>query len=158
MIRKTFTNALFTATVLAALIPCVTAYAHISVWPRESMAGGIEKYTLRVPTEGKIPTTSVELDVPEGVVFEAVEMSGTWKHEFKRQGDKIIGVVWHVNIPPAELVELSFIVRNPGAAAKQIVWPMRQKFSDGHTEEMTKGADGNIRVPATVKLNPRPAQ
>ena len=37
----------------AVLVP-VVAHAHVSVWPRESSAGATERYTVRVPTEGKV--------------------------------------------------------------------------------------------------------
>ncbi len=140
----------------AALFMTAPAFAHISIWPRDSMVGATEKYTLRVPNENKMPSTSVELDVPEGIVVETLAMPGNWKYELKKTGDKITGIVWQVNIPPAEFVELSFIARNPGATVKQVVWGIRQKFSDGHTEDMTKGADGKVRVPATTNMTPRP--
>ncbi len=42
------------------------ASAHITIAPIQSMAGATEKYTLRVPTEGKVATVAAEVDIPEG--------------------------------------------------------------------------------------------
>lgn len=57
---------LMTLTALALAVPAL-ASAHVGVRPRESKVGAEEKYTVRVPTEGKIATTFVELEVPAGV-------------------------------------------------------------------------------------------
>ena len=59
---------------LFAIACASVASAHVSVWPRESRAGVSEKYTVRVPTEGKVATTKAELRVPEGV---AIGLVGT---------------------------------------------------------------------------------
>jgi hypothetical protein len=84
---------------LAVLVP-VAAHAHVSVWPRESSAGATEKYTVRVPTEGKVATIAAELEVPAGVVVEVVAMPRGWKHDIKRQGDRIVGITWSMEVPP----------------------------------------------------------
>ena len=49
---------------IGALIVAVTmalpgvAQAHVSITPRQSTAGATEKYTVRIPTEGKVTTTA----------------------------------------------------------------------------------------------------
>jgi len=50
---------------LFALVPGA-AWAHITVAPREAKPGVEEHYTVRVPTEGQVATTSVFLEVLEG--------------------------------------------------------------------------------------------
>ena len=52
---------------VAVLAFTTTAFAHVRVTPRESKPGAKGTYTLRVPTEGKVTTRSVTLEVPEGV-------------------------------------------------------------------------------------------
>jgi uncharacterized protein YcnI len=121
-----------------------TAQAHITIAPAQSMAGGTEKYTLRVPTEGKVATVEV------------VAMPNGWKHELKRQGDRITGIVWTLNIPPGEFVEFSFVARNPRDKA-EVVWQLRQRFADGTVSDWTKGPNG-VRSTSMTKLAPRPAQ
>jgi uncharacterized protein YcnI len=133
-----------------------TAHAHITIAPTQSMAGATEKYTLRVPTEGKVATVAAEVDVPEGVIVETVGMPNGWKYELKRQGDRISGIVWTLNIPPGEFVEFSFVARNPRDKA-EVVWQLRQRFADGTVSDWTKGPNG-IRSTSMTKLAPRPAQ
>jgi uncharacterized protein YcnI len=141
-----------TMTVLTASI----VSAHITIAPTQSMAGATEKYTLRVPTEGKVATVAAELDVPEGVIVEAVAMPNGWKHEIKRQGDRITGIVWTLTIPPQEFVEFSFVARNPRDKA-EVVWTLRQRFADGTVSDWTKGPNG-VRPTSMTRLTPRPAQ
>jgi uncharacterized protein YcnI len=132
------------------------AQAHITIAPTQSMAGATEKYTLRVPTEGKVATVAAEIDIPEGVIVEVVAMPNGWKHELKRQGDRITGIVWTLSIPPGEFVEFSFIARNPRDKA-EVVWQLRQRFADGTVSDWTNGPNG-IRSTSMTKLAPRPAQ
>lgn len=128
------------------------ASAHVSMWPRESRAGVTERYTVRVPTEGKVATTKAEMMVPEGVAVGLVGVAGSnWKHEVKRENDRIAGVTWHVNIPPGEFMEFVFLARNPKDKA-EIVWTLRQTYADGTSEDWTKAPDGKIRPTATTKL------
>ena len=64
----------------ALLLPAL-AHAHITIAPNQSMAGATEKYVMRVPTESKVATVGAELDVPDGVVVEAVAVPSGWKYE-----------------------------------------------------------------------------
>lgn len=43
------------------------ASAHVTIQPRESKPGIEQRYTVRVPTEGQVATTSVELQIPDSV-------------------------------------------------------------------------------------------
>jgi uncharacterized protein YcnI len=142
---------------LALVALCASAaHAHITIAPTQSIAGATEKYTLRVPTEGKVATVAAEVDIPEGVIVEVVAMPNGWKHELKRQGDRITGIVWTLNIPPGEFVEFSFVARNPRDKA-EVIWQLRQRFADGTVSDWTKGPNG-IRSTSMTKLAPRPAQ
>jgi uncharacterized protein YcnI len=133
-----------------------TLQAHITIAPMQSMAGATEKYVLRVPTEGKVATIAAELEVPDGVMVETVAVPNGWKHEIKRQGDRIVAITWTMNIPPGEFVEFSFVARNPRDKT-ELVWTLRQRFADGTVSDWTKGPNG-IRPTAMTKLTPRPAQ
>jgi len=140
---------------IVAVIPAV-AHAHITIAPTQSMAGATEKYVLRVPSEGKVATVAAELEVPDGVSVEAVAVPNGWKHEIKRQGDRIVAITWTMNIPPGEFAEFAFVARNPRDET-QIVWTLRQRFADGTVSDWTKGPNG-IRPSAITKLAPRPTQ
>jgi len=140
------------ASVLALLVP-TGAHAHVSVSPHESRLGATEKYVVRAPTEGKVATTSVELDVPDGVTVETMAVPMGWKYEVKRQGDRIVGIVWQMEIRPGEYAEFGFVARNP-KDKKQLVWKLRQRFADGTSTDWTVGPEGNPRPTALTRLTP----
>jgi uncharacterized protein YcnI len=140
---------------LVGIVPAV-AHAHVSIAPNQSMAGATEKYVVRVPTEAKVATVAAELDVPDGVVVEVVSVPAGWKYELKKQGDRIVGITWTMNIPPGEFAEFAFVARNPRDKT-ELVWGLRQRFADGTVTDFTKGPNG-IRPTAMTKLTPRPTQ
>lgn len=134
------------------LIPSL-ANAHTSIWPRQSTLGATERYTVRVPTEGKVPTTSAELEVPAGVIVETLLVPNGWKQSVKREKDRIVSIKWEMTIPPGEFLEFGFIARNPREGA-ELVWTLRQIFADGKVEDFTKGPQG-IQPTAVTRLMPR---
>lgn len=140
---------------LMALLVPTTAVAHITIAPNSSMAGATQKYVLTVPTESKVATVAAELEIPEGVIVETVAVPNGWKHEIKREKDRIVAITWTMNIPPGEFAEFAFVARNPRDQA-QIVWTLRQRFADGTVSDWTKGPNG-VRPTALTRLTPRPA-
>jgi uncharacterized protein YcnI len=138
--------------VVALLIP-LFAEAHVSITPQQSTAGATEKYTVRVPTEGAVMTTGAELEVPEGVVVETLQMPVGWKYEVKKQGNRIIGITWQMDIKPGEFAEFGFVARNPRDKT-ELVWTLRQRFVDGTVTNWTTGPNGT-RPTAVTKLAPR---
>ena len=143
------------AAAVTATMPSI-AQAHIKITPNESMAGATEKYVLLVPTERKVTTVAAELEIPDGVVVETVAMPNGWKHEIKREGNRIVAITWTMSIPPGEFAEFAFVARNP-RDKKELVWTLRQRFADGTVSDWTKGPNG-IRPDAITKLTPRPSQ
>ena len=132
---------------VAALCVATAAQAHVSVRPRESKTGATEKYTVRVPTEGKVATTSVEIEIPAGVTVNSVEPSDGVKSEMKREGGRVLSIIWTVTIDPGQNRELAFVAKNPSDAT-EIVWKAHQRYSGGTSSEWV-GAAGT-RQPAPV--------
>lgn len=128
------------------LLPAI-GLAHVTVWPRESKAGAYEKYVVRVPTEGKVATQSVELRVPEGVTIVSMGAPAGFSYELKRNGDKVTAIIWSMNIAPGEFAEFAFMARNPSTGGP-LAWHAIQRFVDGTSTEWT-GAAGS-RHPASV--------
>lgn len=136
----------------AVLLIATVAAAHVTVWPRESRAGGSERYTVRVPTEGRVATTSVELEVPAGVTITGILAPAGWSHETRKDGDRLIAITWAQEIKPGEFGEFVFLARNP-RDAQEIVWKVHQRYADGTASDWV-GAPGE-RGPAPVtKLTP----
>ena len=132
---------------VTAVLVCATAEAHVRITPRESKAGATETYTARVPTEGKVTTTAVELEVPEGVTIVSVTAPTGATYDVKRDRDRIVSVTWKTDIKPGEFAELTFVARNPREGA-QITWKAHQRYADGTSSDWV-GAAGT-RAPAPV--------
>jgi uncharacterized protein YcnI len=126
------------------------AQAHVTVWPMESRAGAGERYTVRVPTEGQVTTTSIELEVPLGVTVSGVLVNGGFTYEMKREGDRVVAITWKQDIRATEYGEFVFFARNP-ANAKQIAWKVRQRFADGTSADWV-GVEGDRRPASVTKL------
>jgi uncharacterized protein YcnI len=141
---------------LALMLPAIVQ-AHVSILPRQSTLGATEKYVVRIPTEGKVATTGAELDVPEGVIVETLQAPAGWKYEVKRADDRIVSIVWQVDVKPGEFVEVAFVARNPRSGDK-IVWTLRQKFADGTTQNWTTAPNGTTRPTAVTQLIAAPAK
>ena len=121
--------------VLALLLPA-TAFAHVSVRPATSKPGADETYTVRVPTEKAVATTSVELEVPDGVtILKVADVEGA-KHEEKKTGDRITVIIWTGEIKPQESATFTFTARNP-ATGEKITWKIQQKYADGTVSNWT---------------------
>jgi uncharacterized protein YcnI len=121
--------------------------AHVRVTPVESRVGATQTYTARVPTEGKVATTSVQVDIPDGVTVVSAAVSPGMRYDFTRDGDRVVAIVWTVDIQPGTAAELSFVVQNP-AAGNDITWKFHQRYADGTSSEWV-GPSGS-RGPAPV--------
>ena len=126
--------------------------AHVTVWPRESPAGAGERYTVRVPTEGKVTTTSVELEVPADVTVTGILVGSGFTYETRREGDRIVVITWKQDIKPAEVAEFVFFARNP-KSGQQIAWKARQRFADGTSADWV-GVEGDRRPASVTRLVP----
>jgi len=134
------------ATAALAILWTTAAQAHVKVRPTESRPGSDETYTVVAPTEGKVSTTSVELEVPRDVVIVSVEGSS---YELKKSGDHTT-ITWKVEIPPGEHREFVFVAKNP-ASASEIAWKAHQHFADGAVSDWVE-APGSKRPGPVTKL------
>ena len=129
-------------------LPSVT-FAHVSVRPRESKAGAEERYTVRVPTEGTVATTHVQLEVPSGItVLEVLPHDGA-TFETAKQGDRITAITWRKEIAPKAAADFVFRAINPESG--DVVWKAHQYFKDGTTADWV-GPAGDRRPASVTKL------
>ena len=124
--------------------------AHVTVWPRESPTGAGERYTVRVPTEGQVATTGVELEVPADVMVTGILVGSGYTYETRREGDRIVAITWKQDIKPAEVAEFVFFARNP-KSGQQIMWKARQRFADGTSADWV-GVEGDRRPASVTRL------
>jgi uncharacterized protein YcnI len=129
------------------------ASAHVTVLPRESQAGAQQRYTIRVPTEGQVATTSVELEIPAGVLVGEVVAGAGYTFDVRREGDRIVAITWKREIPPNQSAEFAFVARNPKAA--EIAWKAHQRFADGTSADWA-GVLGDRRPASVTRLSVAP--
>ena len=134
---------------LVVVIMGAVVDAHVTVVPRESQAGATERYTVRVPTEGQVATTSVELEVPADVAITEVIAGDRYTFETRREGDRIVAITWKQDIPPKAVGEFVFVARNPKAGL--IAWKARQRFADGTSADWV-GVEGDRRPASVTRL------
>ena len=136
-----------TILMIGVLLTAAAVDAHVTVWPQESKVGAGERYTVRVPTEGKVTTTEVELEIPADVRVGGVLVTGGFTYDLRRDGDRIVAVTWRQEIKPSEYAEFVFFAVNPKAAGP-VAWKVHQRFADGTSADWT-GVEGDRR-PASV--------
>ena len=103
--------------------------AHVVVTPRESAPGAEQVYTVRVPTEGTVPSTSLELDIPEGLHVMQVAAGDGFTFDVKKDGSRIVSITWKREIKPKEFALFTFTAHNPQTGVLQ--WKAHQTFADG---------------------------
>jgi uncharacterized protein YcnI len=118
-----------TVSLLCLGLLAATLDAHVVVTPRESVAGAEQIYTVRVPTEGTVPTTAIELDIPAGMHVTQVASGEGFTFETKKGGDRITSITWKREILPKAFALFTFTAHNPEAGALQ--WKAHQTFADG---------------------------
>ena len=134
----------------AFMLSATIAGAHVTVWPRESRAGAGERYTVRVPTEGKVATTSIELEVPADVTVTGVLKPNGYTYELKREKDRVVAITWTQQIEPGEIGEFVFFARNP-KAGQAIAWKAHQRYADGTSTDWV-GPAGDRRPASVTRL------
>jgi uncharacterized protein YcnI len=151
------TRFLTLAAVLLGAVSPVTV-AHVTVWPREAGSGAFEKYVVRVPTEGRVATASVELRIPDGVTIVSIGAPQGFRYELRKSGERTVAILWTQRIEPGEFAEFAFMARNP-ATEGSIAWNAVQTFVDGTRTEWS-GPAGDAHpasVTAIKAVSPAPA-
>lgn len=132
------------AAVLILMIP--TAWAHVTVQPKQTTAGALQKYTMRVPTEKFVPTVRIEVEFPATLSVSSFESKAAWKIEEERgTSGNLLGVILTGSIPTGESSEFNFTARNPNEEG-MLSWKVIQIYEDGSKSEWT-GPQGS-RTPA----------
>ena len=108
---------------LAIVLTAASASAHVTVQPRRSEAGAIQRYMVRVPTEGQVPTESVELDVPADVEVIDVPPGADYVSETRREAGRIVAIRWIRHIPPGSAGEFGFVARKPPLDSHHVEGP-----------------------------------
>jgi uncharacterized protein YcnI len=152
-------STLFLALMLSMLLLAGIASAHVVVYPKDTIQGSYEKFTVRVPTEKDIPTVKVEIKVPPEVEVSRTMPVPGWKAEFTKDANgKVISIIWTTTgegLSSTEFGEFDLQGKVDKAAAA-LVWKADQTYKDGSV--VNWAGDEKSDHPASVtKVNPVPA-
>jgi uncharacterized protein YcnI len=136
----------FAAGLICLALFLVTLDAHVVVSPRESAAGAEQIYTVRVPTEGTVSSTSVELEIPAGMHVMQVASGDGYTFDVKKDGNRIVSITWKQEIKPKEFKLYTFTAHNPQPGAMQ--WKAHQTFADGSMRHWV--GERGTKEPASV--------
>lgn len=139
------------AFVVAAVVAS-SAQAHVTVRPAEAAPAETMTYSVRVPSEGEVATTSVELEIPAGLTVMSVEGAAA-SYELKKTGAVTTAIVWKTAIPAGERAELKFSAQNP-AKGTELVWKAHQHFQDGTKADWVEAKGGKRPASITVLKAP----
>jgi uncharacterized protein YcnI len=147
------------ALIITMLLFAGFASAHVVVYPKDTIQGSYEKFTVRVPTEKDTPTVKVEIKVPAEVEVSRTMPVPGWKAEFTKDANgKIISIIWTATgegLSSTEFGEFDLQGKVDKAAAS-LVWKADQTYKDGSVVNWT--GDEKSDHPASVtKVNPVPA-
>ena len=127
-----------------------TLSAHVIVSPLQSMPGKVQKYELRIHNEAKVPATSIDLDIPEGVTVTEIAKTAIGTYTTKTIGDRITAITWQVEVQPNKYVALPFTAKNPENAT-ELHWSMHEHLADGSTVDWSD-TPGSSQKGSVTKL------
>jgi uncharacterized protein YcnI len=124
--------------------------AHMVVLPAASQAGGVERYTLIVPTEGRSATVRIELRVPMGVEIGSLEAKPGWQGANEPFPIGAATLRWSGGrIPPGEMMSFDFLAENP-PVAHTLTWSATQWYEDGSSDAWGQGAPPDHHASTTT--------
>ena len=134
--------------VIGALAVPATAYAHVTLNPREWEAGGFARFAVRVPNErDNADTTRVTVQFPENVVSASFQPVEGWKRTVEMERldepiqeegedpitERLATVTWSGGrIRPGEFQEFGVSFQVPDdAVGESLAFPSIQRYSNG---------------------------
>ncbi len=136
--------AVFAGIVTLAL--SVTASAHVTVKPAEVVTAGFRTFTISVPNEKEISTTTVKLVVPDELKYVQPTQKVGWSIAIDAEGSgenaEVKSITWSGNEVKAGFRdEFTFSGQVPGTAT-ELQWKAYQTYSDGTVVAWDKASSG----------------
>lgn len=108
------------------------AWGHSVVHPERVAPGAFERFVLRVPTEKPVPTTGVQLLIPDNVMVFSLGGKPGWHYTTdKDPAGRIKSINWTGGeVPVGEFTDFEFVARAPKESGI-LVWKAYQTYQDG---------------------------
>lgn len=132
---------------VATLLVGNSASAHVVVKPAEVVTAGFQSFTVGVPNEKEIPTTSVRLDIPKGLKYVSPVQKPGWKITIEKEGvgesATVKSITWSEGvINDGFRDDFAFSAQVP-AEVTEIRWNAYQTYSDGTVVSWDKESTGD---------------
>jgi uncharacterized protein YcnI len=136
---------------LAVLVFSSLAWARTVVFPKTSLPGAYEKYSLRVMNERDVPTLQVEIRFPGGLRVVSFGDVPGWKLQILTDStQRITGAIWRGVLERQHFIEFPFIAINPKDSVS-LTWPTYQTYEGGERVEWTS-PDTSSKTPVATTL------
>lgn len=159
--------------ITAALVAAPAASAHVTLNPSEVPADSFSRFAVRVPTERGNPTTSVTVQLPDGLDFVSFQPKPGWMRSVKmvklaqpREAfgetvtERIASVTWKGgSIGPGEFDEFGMSAHVPNKPGTELVFPAVQTYSNGEVVRWIGAPDADEPAPRVklVEVSPEEA-
>lgn len=132
---------------VAALTFSTTASAHVVVKPAEVTTASFQTFTIGVPNEKSIPTTTIKLLIPEGLKHVSPTQKAGWNISAEKEGTGeaavITSITWSGGTVGAGFRdEFTFSGQVPETTA-ELQWKAYQTYSDGTIVSWDKVSHGD---------------
>jgi uncharacterized protein YcnI len=109
-------------------------FAHVVVKPPQAPIAAFQTFTIGVPVERNVPTTSLRLLIPEGLNYVTPNVKTGWTIEVKKEGAdeyaKVKEIIWSAGtIPPGQRDEFIFSAQVPSTPTT-LQWKAYQTYQD----------------------------
>lgn len=138
---------------VSSLAFTANAYAHVVVKPAEVLTAGFQTFTIGVPNEKESATTSIKLDIPNGLKYVQPTQKAGWDISVDKQGAgedaTVKSITWSGNTVNAGFRdEFTFSGQVP-AKATELDWKAYQTYADGTVVSWDKATQGESSESAT---------
>lgn len=112
-----------------------TAYAHVTVTPSEAVSAGYQTFTVNVPNEKDIPTTSLRILIPSEVTNVTPTQKTGWQIAVEKgegsDSENVRSIIWgNGTIEKGLRDEFTFSAKVPEKTG-EIQWKAYQAYADG---------------------------
>ena len=142
---------------IGSMLVAPIASAHVVVKPAQVPTGSFESFSVGVPNEKDIPTTSLRLVMPDGLQYVSAKLAPGWKVDITKTGTgedaKVTEITWSGNeIPAGFRDDFVFSAKVPDSAT-DLTWKAYQTYQDGTVvawDMKDNGKDEEGSTPASI--------
>lgn len=132
---------------VATLAFSASASAHVVVKPAEVVTAGFQTFTVGVPNEKDISTTSVKLVIPAGLKYVQPTQKAGWQIDVEKEGTgedaTVKSITWSGNEVKAGFRDDFTFSGQVPEKATELQWKAYQTYSDGTVVSWDKASSGD---------------